>query len=126
MWARNRLAAMLPVSFFLTYIFSNALAFTSGGRYVVPVDWIICIYYIAGLLQLIIWILKLAGWHISSEVLSFDLEPRFSASQVPERLSGIISTFLLVFAIGSLIPLAEQPFERRYPSASVDDTLAML
>lgn len=126
MWARNRIASLIPVSFFLTYIFSNALAFTSGGRYVVPVDWVICIYYMAGLLQLMIWGLKLVGWQVSSEILSFDLEPKFSASQSPERLSGIISAFVMVLAIGSLIPLAERPFERRYPSASVDDTLAML
>ena len=126
MWARNRIVSLLPVSFFLTYIFSNALAFTSGGRYVVPVDWIICIYYIAGLLQIITWTLKWAGWHISSEILSFDLEPKFSLPQSSQRFSGIISAFVLVFAIGSLIPLAEKPFERRYPAASVDDTLAML
>lgn len=118
MWARNRIASLLPVSFFLTYIFSNALAFTSGGRYIVPVDWIICIYYIARLLQIITWTLKWAGWHISSEILSFDPEPKFSLPQSSERFSGIISAFVLVFAIGSLIPLAEKPFERRYPTAS--------
>ncbi len=126
MWARNKIAALLPAAFFFTYIFSNALAFTSGGRYVVPVDWIIGIYYMAGLLQLMIWGLKLIGWKISSEILSFDLESNFSISRPSKQIFGIISAFVLVFAIGSLIPLAEKPFERRYPSSSVDDALALL
>lgn len=126
MWVRNRIASLIPVSFFLTYIFSNALAFTSGGRYIVPVDWILGLYYMAGLLQLVIWALKLAGWKSPPEILSFGVEEKLPVLQFPPRFSGIFSTLVMVFAIGSLIPFAEKPFERRYPSRSVDETLVML
>ena len=126
MWVRNRIASLIPVSFFLTYIFSNALAFTSGGRYIVPVDWILGLYYMAGLLQLAIWALKLAGWQTSPEILSFGLEEKLPKLQFPARFSGVASAFVIVFAIGSLIPLSETPFERRYPTRSEDEILTLL
>jgi len=123
MWERNKIAALIPATFFVVYLFSNALAFTSGGRYIVPVDWIICIYYHAGLLQLLLWGLRLAGGVYSLESLPISAEPNH---QTPMRYYGIASAFVLIFMIGSLIPLAEKPFERRYPTRTVDETLAML
>ncbi len=124
-WERNKLIGLLPVGIFLVYILSNALALTSGGRYIAPVDWIMCVYYMAGLFQITLWMLRKAG-----------LDIRFWEHQVqaeteapilfPIKYSSLISTLVIVFMIGSLVPIAEIPFEKRYEVNTVDDTLAML
>ncbi len=121
MWEHNKAASLIPVIIFLVYIFSNALAFTSGGRYIVPVDWIICVYYVAGLLQLTKWFLHYAGTVPMFESASSEiyLEP-------PVSYPRIFASFVLIFMLGSLIPIAELPFEKRYQTVSADETLAIL
>lgn len=118
-WARNKITSLIPVGFFLAYIFSNALALTSGGRYIVPVDWIICIYYMAGLLQIAVWGLRRAGSQIN-------LEPAMPVVETPAALPKLFSAFALIVFLGSLVPASEMLFERRYPTRSVDETLIML
>jgi hypothetical protein len=83
MWVRNRIASLIPVSFFLTYIFSNALAFTSGGRYIVPVDWIHWSVLHGRIIAIGNYLGAEAGQdgRSSPEILSFGLEPKFSLPQ---------------------------------------------
>lgn len=124
-WERNKLIGLLPVVIFLAYILSNALALTSGGRYIIPVDWIICVYYMAGLLQVVSWVFRKAGGN--SHVEDHQAENKTEAPALyPNPYFKIISTLIIVFMIGSLVPIAELPFERRYKVNTADETLAML
>lgn len=120
-WERNRFIGILPVAVFLVYIMSNALVLTSGGRYITPVDWILCVYYMAGLLQLAAWVMRKAGAGFMFQNLALEKKAESSF-----RYSGIISAFVLIFAVGALVPLSEMSFERRYQASSADETLAML
>jgi hypothetical protein len=52
-WKRMGYISVLPVAVFLFYNLANAFARTSGGRYIVPVDWAIYFYYAIGLIELI-------------------------------------------------------------------------
>ena len=124
-WQRNKFIGLLPAVIFLAYLLSNSLAFTSGGRYITPVDWIICIYYVLGLIQIVHWGLRLAGAISPSENLHASNKTELltiSAGQYYKTLK----TLALIFMIGALVPLAELPFERRYQKTSADVTLAML
>lgn len=124
-WERNKFIGLLPAVIFLIYILSNSLAFTSGGRYITPVDWIVCIYYILGLMQVVFWGLRLADVISPFKVLQASIRTEFPAPptvQYPKT----IKTLAVVFMIGALVPIAEMPFERRYQKNSPDATLAML
>lgn len=126
MWARSRYLALLPAFIFLTYILSNAFAFTSGGRYIAPVDWIVCVYFIAGLLHIASPFLKRIG-----AIAPFQSSPRENEAveslQKPSAWNKrVIGSLVLVFAIGSLIPIAEAPFQERYERKKPDEVLAML
>jgi hypothetical protein len=46
---RNTTLGLLPAAACLSYLLGNALARTSGGRYIVPVDWIVLLYFALGL-----------------------------------------------------------------------------
>jgi len=51
-WQRWSLVGLLPLVVFGAYHLSTAIVRTSGGRYLVPVDWILLLYYLGGLLWL--------------------------------------------------------------------------
>jgi len=58
-WARVRWAGLVPAGFFLAYDLATAAARTSGGRYILPADWIFLLYFALGLAQIVEW---LAAW----------------------------------------------------------------
>lgn len=122
-WERNKLLGLLPVVIYLAYILSNALALTSGGRYITPVDWIICIYYMAGLFQVVSWVLRRGALYVEDRQADGETNEPAAFSI---KYSNVVSTLVIVFLLGSLIPMAEMPFERRYKVNSVDEVLAML
>jgi hypothetical protein len=47
-WGRFRLAGLVPALIFVGYDLSLAAATTSGGRYIVPVNWVAYFYYTLG------------------------------------------------------------------------------
>ena len=52
-WKKQRYVGLGPLFIFLIYHLSNGLARTSGGRYVVPVDWVVLLYFAIGLIYLV-------------------------------------------------------------------------
>jgi len=50
-----RWVGLVPLGVLLTYHLSTALVRDSGGRYIVPVDWIVLLYFALGLLQFAYW-----------------------------------------------------------------------
>jgi len=124
-WQRNRITALVPPILFLVYISSNALALTSGGRYIVPVDWIICLYYMLGWLQLLNWFLRYGDFSTQGQFAPLPMT-RQPALPFSNQSSGIVMAVLFVFSLGSLIPLSEKPFAARYHNESADDVLTKL
>jgi hypothetical protein len=122
-WTRGRLHSTAPLTVFIFYNASNALARTSGGRYLVPMDWIVSIYFMLGVFQVIAWISTAVG--INHDVLSESLERNQPNSSVPSRdLLRTAAILLVLFGLGSLIPLAENLHARRYQDS--DPTKALL
>jgi hypothetical protein len=109
---RLRWRGLLPLAVFLIYHASNALARTSGGRYLVPVDWILVCYYGLGLAELV----RLGHFLFVPQV-SAASTPR-QALDAPKQSAWSIRTLLILPAlllIGGLIPLAGMLHPQRYP-----------
>ncbi len=112
-WKRARLSGFIPVAIMLAYYAMNALARTSGGRYLVPVDWVVIVYYFLGILTLI-------------EIVCAFSHPNFFLQAVPltnlqpvillnrATWTNIFAVLCLFTALGALIPLSGSFFERRY------------
>ena len=73
---RQGWVAALPGLILLAYHLSNALARSSGSRYVVPVDWALLIYYLVGFL--------LVGSFLG--VIPMTREAIFQPAQGPEEI----------------------------------------
>jgi len=109
-WKRWRLAGLIPVLVELLYYLANALARTSGSRYLVPVDWVVYFYYGLGLMQLTEWLLTLITGH-----------KRFNkeTSQIPvinQARSYWVTPVFSLFILGVLMPLSGALIPHRYPS----------
>ena len=111
-YQRLRWRGLLPLAVFLIYHAANALARTSGGRYLVPADWIPVCYYGLGLAEL----LRL----LDSLVRPQSLAPRGAAaapraSEEPAWSLRTLSILPGLFLIGCLVPLAGVLHPLRYP-----------
>jgi len=56
-WKRWKLAGLAPLAVMLGYNITTGLSLTSGGRYIVPIDWAALLYFSLGLLELVEWLL---------------------------------------------------------------------
>jgi len=64
-WKRVKFIALVPLGVFLFYNLANAFARTSGGRYIVPVDWVIYFYYAIGSIEIIRFCISAIGFHVN-------------------------------------------------------------
>jgi len=65
-WKHARFAAFVPLAVFLFYNLANAFARTSGGRYIVPVDWTVYFYYAIGLVVIIRFFISILGFKVDN------------------------------------------------------------
>lgn len=122
-WERRRFIGVLPAVIFAAYLLTNALAFTSGGRYIVPVDWVVCLYFMLGMFQVGSWLVQLAGVGAGGEALESENDPAPPHSIPYFRAAAAL---VVVFALGALTPLSEVPFPKRYQTLPQEGMLAML
>jgi len=50
-WRKYKVAGAVPMMVFLVYNLATAVARTSGGRYIQPVQWIVYLYFGIGLFR---------------------------------------------------------------------------
>jgi hypothetical protein len=112
-WQRARLSGLVPLLVLLTYFGANALARTSGGRYLVPVDWVVIVYYLLGLVT--VAELGLGVFFPSNAPAASAPEPtgrRFPA------WTAALAVLLVSAALGALIPIAQKLNPPRYATFS--------
>ena len=125
-WEKNKLMAFVPLILFGAYLASNSLALTSGGRYIVPADWILLVYFMLGLLMVVDWLLQHVGFVPASSRDELKVGPNNFVPQFAGQVNGMIGAFFIVVFLGTLVPLSEVPFTRRYQNESVSETLDRL
>lgn len=123
-WARAKRLTLLPIVVLITYLLTNSLGLTSGGRYVAPVDWIVYVFYIAGRLQLVEWFLKAMG--INTETVATQEHSESLSLLKRETILILLPSVLFIFAIGTLLPISELFFKPRYQTRQPEEILGRL
>ena len=125
-WKSARLSGLVPLGVFFFYNLANAFARTSGGRYVVPIDWIVLFYFALGLFQVILWGMTLFGLKGDAEKTDTGQNDSEHTSWTwgPLKKAPLIILFFLI--IGASLPLSEQLFPRRYAAQSQSELFALL
>ncbi|MBI5965089.1 MAG: hypothetical protein HY863_16535 [Chloroflexi bacterium] len=125
-WKFAKLAGLVPLGIFIAYNLANALARTSGGRYIVPADWVVIFYFALGLLQIILWGLTLFKLEANSDEQKIIHDKEFRTPWTWEPLKKIPWIILLFLFIGSSLPLSETLFPKRYPAQTQAELLTLL
>jgi hypothetical protein len=120
-WRSARFSGLIPLGIFVFYNFSNAFARTSGGRYLVPMDWIVLLYFLLGLFQIIFWGMALFGFKY--EMAQNGMNNTSWTWEPLKKAPWIILVFLF---IGASVPFSEQFFPRRYPAQTQTQLLTLL
>lgn len=123
-WKRSRVGTLIPAFFFFTYLLTNSIGLTSGGRYITPVDWILYFYFAAGCVQLLYWFLAMTGYIV-------DTEPAHVLhSVIPIELDinvrAFVPVIVAIFGIGILVPLPEFLVKPLYQVRTPAETFSSL
>ena len=126
-WNKQGLVSLMPVFMLMTYLGFNAALRNSGGRYILPVDWGVILFYSIGIVQLTTFVFN----GITGKKLAQDLPALVEPSPVqPANQSGLLRRprFYVaaagLFLIGCAIPLTEVSFPERYTQTRKEKMLA--
>ena len=106
-WKKWRITGLLPLFIFLTYHLSNAFARTSGGRYLVPTDWVVLLYYAIGIAQILFFIAFFFGYNAEG------IEENICKDNVPFSARGILYILPFVLLIAGITTI-DQVIPPRY------------
>lgn len=123
-WKHAKASSLLPLGAFIFYALANSFGRTSGGRYGVPIDWVLLLYFALGLFQAVVWFGNLFGalhgteddWAQTSSAAAWNWSPLKKAPLI----------VLAVFFIGASLPLSEKVYPRKYEPLSEVELLEKL
>jgi hypothetical protein len=122
-WKQHRLTGLVPLATFVIYNLSNALARTSGGRYIVPIDWIMTLYFLLGVFQTIILFANVLGsrWTLFPP---YDKTRAVNQNVGSNKVSRGLVILAVLFGLGALIPFAETLYDNPYRNFDTSKALA--
>ena len=103
-WKRSGVISLIPMLILLTYLLSNTISMVSGGRYIIPVDWVLPSYFGMGLAGLVTWLLRL-----EPEGETDTLKTPEDATKLWPQLVVILVIASLPTALSLLIPKQFKP-----------------
>jgi hypothetical protein len=120
-WARAKFAGLIPVIVNVAYFLANALARTSGSRYLIPADWTVYLYFGLGLIQITIWLAALIQTPLNGD----EKQP---AVAFPEKsnFKSLIGLSAILLLAGMSLPLAGVVIPQAYPPEKNDAALSAL
>ncbi len=104
-WHFSSIAGLIPLAVFLFYILSASVARTSGGRYIVPVDWVLFLYYALGLVQACRWLFALGERTQKSHQSQIQIEKPANLQRLNVHKHWLYLGGIFIIAL--LVPLAE-------------------
>lgn len=116
MWRRQRWLGLMPALLWLSYLFAHAVFRNSGGRYVLPVDWISIFYFSISLAYGTLFLHSvLFKGRVSAQPMApgFELEPAILPQAAGVRVPAL-SIFLICLLISVSIPVTESLLPARY------------
>ncbi len=126
----RRLAGLLPLVAAGNYILVNAAVQNSGGRYILPVDWVSLLYYSAGLAAVSWWLIGILRGKAVSIAASQPGESSFQSLFISEtplavepaprqrfslRNPWLVGTLIGMLLVGCALPLLESAIPKTYP-----------
>ena len=120
-WNHHKWAGLIPVIVNFGYYLANAIARTSGSRYLVPADWTIFLYYSLGLVQITYWLVILLGKSWDIHVLE-ENQPTLSTTSGIYKIK-MAGTVVGLLILGLALPMSGKVIQPVYPEENKRTTL---
>jgi hypothetical protein len=124
-WHNYRLIGLLPAAIMVTHLLINAVVRNSGGRYILPVDWVSFLYFSIGLAHITLWGFKYFTNKEPSRLVTVEIST--DTKTLEERSTPIAKSpqmkTILIVAIGLLLVGFSLPFTERVISARYQNQL---
>ena len=113
-WKKQRWIGLLPLAVAITHLLVNALARNSGGRFILPVDWIWILYFGFGLAKASVWVVNLfRRQHLPTDIESFSTVPKPLPKSIFRAPQFYLVTLVLLLT-GCAAPVLEKTIPQRY------------
>jgi hypothetical protein len=113
---------LAPLLISVAYMLALGLARTSGGRYIVPVDWVTYFYFGLGLVQVGLWAVRL--WQPARPQVITMVPP--VGEQGQGRWRNGLGTVLAIFLVGLSLPMSSKFFRDPFTVESKSGVLQLL
>ena len=120
-WKSNGAAGLVPLAINLGYFASNALARTSGSRYLLPADWTLYFYFLLPLIML-----YENGAHLRSTPPENHLGEKDNRAKARRSPASIAACAVLLFGVGSAVPLINLSYPELYSRQQTEENKSML
>lgn len=115
-WKKHRWRGLIPLVIFLVYDLAISISLTSGGRYIVPIIWILFFYYGMAFVFIVDFLIKVFGSNHGNDCFVQD-QPDVrnqNKSGLAVIFSGLVIIALLVPVANMLLPrfIHENPAEK--------------
>jgi hypothetical protein len=122
-WRKQKFTSLIPIAAAIGYYMINALVRNSGGRYIIPVNWVAFFYFSIGLAKATSWGIssfKPKAWRImfSEEV---QIDTKTTTFPILNKSNLGIATIILI--IGCTLPLLEIAIPQKYAPSVIENRI---
>lgn len=128
-WKRLRWIGLFPAVLSLVHISINALVRNSGGRYILPLDWVGLLYFSIGLAAVSLWLVQLFTGRRSIDCLytaPLSLSADLPSLLSPWRSPAFYAAAAALIIAGAAAPILERAIPTRYTAAHQAEMLQEL
>ena len=108
-WKKLRIAGLVPFIVYVGYLIAVSVARTSGGRYLVPIDGVVLLYYAIGIVQASVWVIGKSPTN--------KLDDKKQSNEILHKRHWIIGIAGLLLVVG-MIPLVQETIPRSLSSSA--------
>jgi hypothetical protein len=113
-WKKGNWVGITPLLMAVTYLVVNAFFRNSGGRYILPVDWVMPVYFSVGLSQAtVVGLAYLKGSPVT-EASPVTVPPAASPSRPLLRSPKFYALALGILLLSCIVPAVEASFPQRF------------
>jgi hypothetical protein len=125
-WKQQRFIGLLPLAASIGYTLVNAVVRNSGGRYILPVDWIGIFYFSIGLGQLTLWIAAYFRRAAIPSSVTAEVRPQPPEESPTLWRAANLWVGLGILLFGCLLPMSEMIIPPRYTTTQFENQYTVL
>ncbi len=105
-WRKVGRLTLIPIGFHVFYSLSTAIARVSGWRLILPVDWVIILFYCIGLAQMALWVWSYL-FGVEADIQA-EGQKKKGIFRTAWQQQGLLKAGAIILIAGAFIPVAER------------------